>query len=584
MNFKKTWFGWLNFILSTIITGAMLIALVFVLLRNDVLFKISFVNGGNIDIISMILSSLFMLVSVGIIVLVVKLRKRIASKVNLFRSSTVSEVVGGSLSLGLFIVGIVIRSGIALNNDNVPAFNVDNVNNLFNKSVKFSFSGLHDIYDVFMAFIYRFVGQKPEAYVWVNLVILSLAILCIYAIIRTVFGGSVTVIPMAFMCLSPTISSYIVLDSYFLFNLFVYALGLHLVLSIISSLKNANEFEIWGHVLTQIAIFAGVMIIPVLVMKSLTNAPYFDLNASFTFLRMFLPFENEWLNILLICFMFAGAFSYIYSNQDRLSLIATIWMVATFIYLFSKNNWPPEALMIILFSVFAGLGFDELLFSEVYEPEKAAKVELVVKDDSKKETDNVVSDISSGNNNTTDMPKDTTDKPNDTTDMPLSGIGDVKASVDDGKTSGDDAVETTGNDNVLALVNDAVEVSENENSAVDSSSVIDARSGIDESVLLTAELTKVKESTNVAEEVTNDSTTSKAEVIANDSSDTPVTNESETNVDDESTETTKNIKLIDNPLPVPDKPVMKEMDYKLSSESYILEFDYNVSEDDDFDF
>lgn len=51
----------------------------------------------------------------------------------------------------------------------------------------------------------------------------------------------------------------------------------------------------------------------------------------------------------------------------------------------------------------------------------------------------------------------------------------------------------------------------------------------------------------------------------------------------ENMETKKEIKLIENPLPLPKKHVKKTMDYRFEPEPEFMKYDIEVKENDDFD-
>lgn len=362
MNFKRTWLGWANFILSTIFTGAMLIALVFVNLSSGEYIH-ALKNFPQWSVLTF--SILFFAVIVLIGLLSRKLRVYIATKRGCYDCDGLTAIINGAVSLGLFIASIFIRANIALLNTVTPSINSNKVNEFFSNYSNSKISHINDIYDLIFSTVYRFLGMKQEIFVWVNLVFLSLAILIIYAIVRNILGGIAAIVPMAFLCLSPEISSYIKFEPYTIWRLFFFSLLLLIFTGIVSLFKNISYFDIWGHILIISLIFVFVVVLPVILNDGISSYPAFNINSSLKFLRIFLPYSISGLSILILALIVIGSISFIYSETDRLSAISLIFLFSTYFYLYSENNWPPEILMLILFSVYAGLGLDELVFGKV---------------------------------------------------------------------------------------------------------------------------------------------------------------------------------------------------------------------------
>ena len=379
MDFKKTWFGFINFILVVLLAGASVIALVFLNLYsgvsdilNDPLTVIKEHNGINIFFV-LFMCILTVLFTIGLFMMLRQVRTILSSKYNIFRDSFVSDIVGGALSLGLFAAGLFLRTRVALKAHGTIPFDAAAAESFFNDPGSFKFSGTASLYEGFMAFLYRFIGIKPEAFVWVNLVLQVLTVIAIYIVVKNVFGSGCLIVPMAFMNLSPKIVSYISTGSTEIMEFFICSVIMVILIFILSLFKEFEHFDIWGMILCQVIVFICIFALPVLLTGGLNSFPKFDFNSSFGFVRLFSFPDIEYIDVIVMCLILAAGVSFMFTKHDRLSTISLIWLFSSVFYLYCENKWPSDFTMTLLFSVLAGLGLDEMLLSTVYDPELALK-------------------------------------------------------------------------------------------------------------------------------------------------------------------------------------------------------------------
>lgn len=375
MKFEKTWFSWINFIALSVISSAALINLLFFNFQSD----ISSVLNDPLSILkeptsqfpiwaSVLLSVFIVLFIIVFYVGIRRFRQFISTKVNIFRNDLVSDISGGALSLGFFVAGLFLRIMVALNNDNVIPFETHNAEDIFLQNKSISFQNLNNVYEWLIAQIYRFIGIRPEAYVWINLVLTALTIIFIYCIIRNLFGTGSTIVPMAFLCLSPKMISYVTTKSDSIIEYFICSFILLLLSLVLILLNKINSFKVWGTIVANIFIIFSTAVLPICLTGGLSEYPVFDFSSSFKFVRLFLPTNFEMLYIIILALIIIAGVSIYFADYDRISYICIIWLVSNCFYLFCENNWPSEFIMTILFTVIAGIGLDELLLSDVYDP------------------------------------------------------------------------------------------------------------------------------------------------------------------------------------------------------------------------
>ena len=512
MNFKKTWFGYINFILVVLLAGASVIALVFLNLYSgvsdilsDPLTVIKEHNGINIFFV-LFMCILTVLFTIGLFVLLRQFRTILSSKHDIFRDSFVSDIVGGSLSLGLFAAGLFLRTRVALRvHDSIP-FDSASAESFFNDPGSFKFTGTASLYEGFMAFLYRFIGIRPEAFVWVNLVLQVLTVIAIYIVVKNVLGSGCLIVPMAFMNLSPKIISYISTGSAEVMEFFICSVIMLILIFILSLFKEVKYFDSWGMIPCQVIVFICIFILPVFLTGGLDNFPKFDFNSSFGFVRLFSFPEIEYIDVIVMCLILVAAVSFIFSKYDRLMTISLIWLFSSVFYLYCENKWPSDFTMTLLFSVLAGLGLDEMFLSTVYDPELALK-------ESVKNKPVAIE---------TDAAEDQTVK-----EAP------AEAQVSEAEVS----KEASINDRVQ----EAEAVKEQDNSE------------------------KIK--AGEAKETEEASENTEAEEVK----------------EEEEVKEVKEVKLFDNPLPVPKPHVRKEISYSFEPDESMMKFDLDISENDDFD-
>jgi hypothetical protein len=477
MNFKKTWFGYLNFVISSIITGAAVIALVFFLMFKKNITAIA--AGSSILSFTNPMFWAFLGISValiGVVFLLVFIIKKIrikALKNVYFIDQKPRKITGLILGLAIFAAGLVLRIRFILNHDFEPAFDTEAAKSMFDGVIVFSgFNNFDLLYARLIAYVYRYVGVKPEMFVWFNLVLSCVLYIIIFAMLKNIFDEFTACVPLAFLSFSPASFSNIALGSIDYLKFLIVSVLLLIVIKLLATSKEVSSFPVFGLVLTHLFVITFMFVIPMLSSKSMA--------VSFTFgpgkeKLLFSLFDNIYIfAAVLICILIAE-FNYLFSESDRLSPISFIWLIALTFFLFTNNalfhtSWPDMPLMKVLFATFAGLGLSGLIFGD--------------------------------------------------------------------KCSSEFAEDFY----------DELESREFDKQAENTTWISRSESA----KLLTAETTKVKETTK--EEITPET-------------ETPV----------------KKVELFENPLPLPKPHVRKEIEYKIEPDSDKMSFDIEIKENDDFD-
>ena len=370
MNFKKTWFGYLNFVISSIITGAAVIALVFFLMFKT---NITNITTGSILSVTNPMFWAFLGISValiGIVFLIVFIIKKIrikALKNVYFIDQKPRKITGLVLGLAIFASGLFLRIRFILNHEFEPSFDTEAARSLFDGTTKFAgFNDFDLLYAKLMAYVYKYVGIKPEMFVWFNLILSSVLYIVIFAILKNIFDEFTACVPLAFLSFSPASFSNIALGSIDYLKFAIVCIMLLLVIKLLSTSKEVASFPVFGLVLTHLFIIIFLFVIPFLSSKSLTFTFSYDAGKE---KLLFSLFDNIYVFAgVLICILIAE-FNFLFSESDRLSPISFIWLVATAFFLFTNNalfhtSWPDVPLMKVLFATFAGLGLSGLIFGD----------------------------------------------------------------------------------------------------------------------------------------------------------------------------------------------------------------------------
>ena len=370
MNFKKTWFGYLNFVISSIITGAAVIALVFFLMFKT---NITNVSAGSILSVSNPMFWAFLGISVAVIatlffvVFIIKKIRIKALKNVYFIDHKPRKITGLILGLAVFASGLFLRIRFILNHEFEPSFDTEAAKSMFDGTTKFSgFDNFDLLYARLMAYVYRYVGIKPEMFVWFNLILSCVLYIVIFALLKDIFDEFTACVPLAFLSFSPASFSNIALGSIDYLKFLIVSILLFVVIKLLSTSKDVGTFPVFGLVLTHLFIITFLFVIPVLSSRTLTFSLYWGIDRE---TLLFTLFDNIYVfAAVLICILIAE-FNFLFSESDRLSVISFIWLIALAFFLFTDNeffhtSWPDVTLMKVLFTTFAGLGLSGLIFGD----------------------------------------------------------------------------------------------------------------------------------------------------------------------------------------------------------------------------
>lgn len=370
MNFKKTWFGYLNFVISSIITGAAVIALVFFLM-----FKTNITNMSQNNPLS-VTNPMFWaflgisIALIGIVFLLVFIIKKIRKKAlkNVYYiDQKPRRITGLILGLAVFSSGLFLKIRFILNHEFEPAFDTDAARAMFNGEIRFTgFNSFELLYARLIAYIYRYVGIKPELFVWFNLFLSCALYIVIFILLKNIFDEFTACFPLAFLSFSPASFSKIAIGSIDYLKFLIVCVLLLLAVKLLSISKEVASFPIFGLVLMHLFIITFLFVVPIMSSKSMSVAFSFDTGKE---RMLFSIFDNIYVFAgVLICLLIAE-FNFLFSENDRLSPISFIWLIALLFFLFTDNSffhtsWPDVPLMKALFATFAGLGLSGLIFGD----------------------------------------------------------------------------------------------------------------------------------------------------------------------------------------------------------------------------
>ena len=374
MNLRKTWFGYFNFAISLLITGALVIVAAFVLLFA--------LNGGIVvkeDTLSMINATTISYLIIGVVfagLLVTlyfcirKLRVNISYKTKLFRDNRAVHFIGASISLACFIAGIILRMRHLLT-ENIPIpFDSDLVYNIFTgQNITGSIGNFDLLYARILAFLYKFIGIRPGLYVYFNLILACATIIFVFFAISGIFDEITALVPTAFLCLSPSV--YMVIDTVYTGKLLKYCLVSFIVFIAVKLLNLFSEekgFDIFALIIINVVITSVVVVLPLMLPNKFRVN--FEPGKNDFFESIFL-YDNSIIWFVVLSLAFIGVLSFLKSSTDRLSPAAFSLIVGTVFFMvftgmYDTLRWPDENVMIAIISTLAGLGLNELLFSPVY--------------------------------------------------------------------------------------------------------------------------------------------------------------------------------------------------------------------------
>ncbi len=519
MNFKKTWFGYLNFILASIFISACVIVLVFSNLQYEMK---DFLENPSSDIISshlnipfgvaLLLGALFLCFATAIYVLIRKLREYLCRKKGFFDTDITSERFGGIMSLLIFCAGLFLRIK-AITDKDVFSVNVKstinslNIQSLFDNERGLVFSSFNDFYDSIVAIVYRFTGIKENVYMWVNFALHIVLIILIYLVVMHLYNACVAIVPMLFICLYPENIKLVVSGGYENIEIILVSLVFLLTILLISLLAHTKYYRIISLVFTFIAEVVCLIGLPMFIKNELTLLPGFKFEINER-LYDFALFERwDWFCLGIFVLLLYASISFFFTDRDKLSTVFPLWVSVMIFYIFSDSAWATAYYAAVVTAVFGGVGFDELFTSKILIPEEKEIVKTVNHQASeikveKPETKEIV-------------PASDSNNPNEES---LLTITPVNLTVEN-------AVSEEQSDIMEATEKEAV----------------------------------------VSDDVVTDNSDNKSEQLS------------------EETEEKPKVELFESPLPLPKKHKKKEIAFKFEPSSDRMNFDVDITDDDDFD-
>lgn len=600
MNCKKTWFGYLNFILGALLFSASVITLVYLNLEYKVADYLKEPKSGlsnstlNIEPwLALLYGVLSLIAVIGIFVLLRKFREYLHRKTSAFSTDLASEIVGGLLSFGVFAAGLFLRIKMCINADldgldKHVSVNLSHSKALFENGNSWDFSSFDGFYDSVIAFIYKFTGIKTSTYIWLNLVLQTLILLFVYCVVRNVFNSLVSAFTVSLLALTPDYIKEVIDGGYGNFEVLLCALLLLIFTGLIPLLSELEHYDIVNLILTIVGEILFICVLPILFIFEQFKMPNFSESISVKISAFSFPFNIDGIVFAIIILCLIACISFVFSNQDRISLIFPVFALCTFFYITAGNKWPSAMLIGLLICTFAGIGFDETFFSRIPNKETAETTDVsktlegvtkpeindIATSENPSETENNLYD-----NSAEDIEAVSENDSTEKTDIPSSNDSVNEAYISSSGISADEADTTSSNES---------------DKEADISSSVDSveETDITSSSVSAEEDESISESDSVEEDNANsenDITVEEDKAISQNDITVEKENNSETtgsvsysNDDINGTEE-PDIILFESPLPLPKKKAKKEINYALEPDEDKMSFDIDIEEDDDFD-
>lgn len=375
MNCKRTWFGYVNYILATLLISAAIVAVIdFNIVFNMVAFinnpdnGLVYSNRNFPEIAAMFIGAGALCLCVLLFYGVRKLREKINKDNGIFDNDNISNSIGSVLSFIIFVCGIIIRVLKIIDSSDKKvstSINLNEIENSFNADSIFHFSSFEDIYNTLIRIIYRFFGIKTDAYMWVNLALQILIILLIYSAVRNLFNSFVAVLPLIYYCFSTELIRSVVNGGYENLRIITCLLGIVIFSALITLFKDYKYYSILNLIVSLVIELVFIIILPLIYTGEIGKSPKFDLKMTSNIADIFNPFGLDFVCLIMLIFMLFASISFFFSNKDSVSLIFPVFIICLVFFLFSKNTWPTDLLMYLLFWTYAGLGLDQLILSQV---------------------------------------------------------------------------------------------------------------------------------------------------------------------------------------------------------------------------
>lgn len=562
MNLRKTWFGYFNFAISLLITGALVIVAAFVLLfalNGGIVVKedtLSMINATTISYL--IIGVVFAGLLVALYFCIRKLRVNISYKTKLFRDNRAVHFIGASISLACFIAGIILRMRHLLTEDIPIPFDSDLVYNIFTgQNITGSIGNFDLLYARILAFLYKFIGIRPGLYVYFNLILACATIIFVFFAVSGIFDEITALVPTAFLCLSPSV--YMVIDTVYTGKLLKYCLVSFIVFIAVKLLNLFSEekgFDIFALIIINVVITSVVVVLPLMLPNKFRVN--FEPGKNDFFESIFL-YDNSIIWFVVLSLAFIGVLSFLKSSTDRLSPAAFSLIVGTaffmvFTGMYDTLRWPDENVMIAIISTLAGLGLNELLFSPVYiadfKEEETPNESFIIHKPAfnpitRIETAGMLTDSATSVNeelivevtgkHVLDTVREITRNAVNTPEIQVNSAN-AETSVTTSLTPDKPAVSANGRDNKLTAAEDKKTFKEKKEK-------------------------KIKEKRSRKDKEAN--------------------METATVQNAENTNTSSN--LIENPLPLPKRNARKAIEFKFEPDEAQMKFDVEIGPDDDFD-
>lgn len=592
MNYKKTWFGWISFCVGTLFMGVFLFASLVSMFEfigiTTSLFNIPWLR------VSFVVSFAVILGILGIVILWHFVKKRIPISDSLF-SNSLSNYVTRIAFVVILTAGIFIRFKLVPDKieDIVSTKYLEKIMLIFNNGTLTDTDIISNVYCHIGAFFYRVFGTDNFSLFYLNIFFQSFSFIFLFYSIRITFGKTVAIISYIGMFLTSLPLEFvnrITPDSLILFVVSIVILTISLFLNDVASglLKSNWNFIIFlilaiiqggliyinpafivipiyfsvrsvlmvktdcndslvNNRFVTTLFFMGVSNLFVLLSLIIKGLVIHDLGAAFvqyssnigwsTFIRFFI-YPSEYLITCIVCFAFAfiGFIYFIFSDNDYISAITLLFALLYVIFAKNMIAYDLSFYFVILLVLFMGLGVKRMFF-EGYGAINSSIDEFDDINDSIIDDKEMITEY--------EISKET--------EMSDANVGVVEA------------ISTN-------------DISKSEENNIDRESKVDSESSfIKENIETNCDIS-LENGEAVKEEINKKEKDYTKPMLENlDTKDTKI-------LDDKASMIKRDkINFIDNVLPLPKPHVKKTLDYAFEPSASEMKYDYEISEDDDFD-
>lgn len=638
MNYKKTWFGWLNFAVGTLFMSVYIFTLLVSLFEfngltmyffNSLWFKASFVAS---------VASILVVVGILIIAHFVK------QKISLDEDIWSRKIFGAAyviVALLLLSVGVYLRYQAYISFDGSSVLNQTyylKILNFFDGNT----AGVTDIlvlsYCYFYSFLFKVFGLMPGVLIVANIFFQILGSVCVASAFRHSFGKTVSIGALALLMLLPTsvnLSLIVSPDSYvyFIIAFIMYLFSLLLRdrnQGLMRSNANVSLFVLFGIVFGFLIYVNPVMIlVPVffvvrlLLLEGNDNQEDIAINrkvlptavisavsiivavlgilvdavfngvavpAAFVdylgklglsgFFRIFYPDEYIIVCLVILAFCFCGYINFIFARKDFISALNLLFLCTFLVYAKNIISFDTSIYLIAMLGGLAGVGIKSLVFDGYgMKKEEADSEQEKLSENNEKEVSDDVTEHS--------MEDEATSSTEAVESSDASEITSVENSSEEIKSETEICSETNSENNIESEAS-------SENTS-ETEILSESESEFEEEI--------VSETNDSSESVVSNDEPADTDLSSNDMSADVAENGDELMFINSGTEDLNNSEEdfvennvqdmvqkeeipfvpIENVLPIPKKHIKKELGYAFEPDEKYMKYDYEISDNDDFD-